>query len=399
MEWVRRQVETGRARRIALVARTAADGRDVMVEGQSGFLNVCPPWNRPLYEPSKRRLTWPCGAVATIYTGEEPDKLRGPEHDCAWADEICAWSSPEAWDNLLMGLRLGADPRAIVTTTPRPIKMLRDLLANPETLLTRGKTLDNAENLAPKILKRILAQYQGTRLGRQELEGEILEDVEGAYWTYNQLDELRILDKILPDGTRVTAEEQLPEIIRTVVGVDPAITSKGRNRNADIIGIVVVGLGADGQAYVLADYSLSGTPGEWAREVVQAWATWSCDAIVAETNRGGELIAHTIMTACADLAVKPRILDINSQEGKDDRAEPYVGMYEQKQVHHLRIHPKLEDEMCNWVPGKGWSPNRVDALVFALAELCPFRRQPPPMSARSEPKPGHYAPEKRSKRW
>ncbi len=354
-----------------------------MVEGESGFLRICPPWFRPDYEASKRRLTWPNGAIITLYSAEQPDKLRGPEHDFGWADEFCTYKSPEAWDNFLMGLRLGLHPQAMVTTTPRPTKELRDLLKDPTVVVTRGRTLDNAANLAPTFLRKILAKFEGTRLGRQELDGEILEDIEGAYWSYGQLDALRV--------------NEHPHLVRVVVGVDPAVTSPGRNRNADEVGIVVVGLGDDGVCYVLADYSLAGTPGEWAREVITAWSSHQADCIVVETNRGGELVAHTIRTACSG-GVSPRILDLNSQEGKHGRAEPYVGLYEQSQVRHVGYLAKLEDEMCSWVPAHTRvSPNRVDALVFALAELVPFKAAPQPTSVRVAPTAGHYAP-RRNKR-
>lgn len=354
-----------------------------MVEGESGFSRICPPWFRPDYEASKRRLTWPNGAIITLYSAEQPDKLRGPEHDFGWADEFCTYKSPEAWDNFLMGLRLGLHPQAMVTTTPRPTKELRDLLKDPTVVVTRGRTLDNAANLAPTFLRKILAKFEGTRLERQELDGEILEDIEGAYWSYGQLDALRVTEH--------------PHLVRVVVGVDPAVTSPGRNRNADEVGIVVVGLGDDGVCYVLADYSLAGTPGEWAREVITAWSSHQADCIVVETNRGGELVAHTIRTACSG-GVSPRILDLNSQEGKHGRAEPYVGLYEQSQVRHVGYLAKLEDEMCSWVPAHTRvSPNRVDALVFALAELVPFKSAPQPTSVRVAPTAGHYAP-RRTKR-
>ncbi len=383
VEWCRKKIEQDGCRRGCALARTSADARDVMVEGESGFLRVCPPWFMPAYEPSKRRLTWPNGAIITLYSAEQPDKLRGPEHDFGWADEFCTYPSVDAWDNFLMGLRLGTNPQACVSTTPRPTKELRDLLANPMTAVTRGRTLDNADNLSRPFLDRILAKFQGTRLGRQELEGEILEDIEGAYWSYRQLDELRVTEH--------------PRLERVVVGVDPAVTSPTRNRNADEVGIVVVGLGSDGLAYVLADYSLAGTPGDWAREVITAWSSHQADCIVVETNRGGELVAHTIRTACSG-GVAPRILDLNSQEGKHGRAEPYVGLYEQKGVKHVGYLPKLEDEMCTWVPARTRvSPNRIDALVFALSELVPFRAAPQPTSVRVAPTAGHYAP-RRNKR-
>ncbi|HEY0838862.1 MAG TPA: terminase family protein, partial [Vulgatibacter sp.] len=224
-EWVREQVESGKARRIALVARSAADIRDVMVEGESGILAVSPPWNKPKYEPSKRRLTWPNGAIATTYSADEPNLLRGPQHDAAWADERAAWRYDDAWDQLMFGLRLGSDPRCVVTTTPRPTKAIKELIADSGTFVTRGSTYDNRANLAKAFLEKIVKKYEGTRLGRQELNAEILEDTEGALWTMALIEASRVAEA--PAG-----------LVRIVVGVDPAVTS-GESSNET--GIVICG--------------------------------------------------------------------------------------------------------------------------------------------------------------
>ena len=258
-EWVREEVETGRARRIALVAETAADARDVMVEGPSGLLSIFPPADRPTYEPSKRRLTWKNGAVATLYNGTEPDQLRGPQHDLAWIDELAKFRyAQEAWDQLMFGLRLGARPRALVTTTPRPIPIVRELLKREGTdvVVTRGSTLANRSNLATSFLQALQDRYAGTRLGRQEIEAEVLDDVPGALWTRKMLDDNRV------------AEALLPALKRIVVAVDPAVTSDDTSDEPGENGISVVGLGVNGHAYVLDDASLMGRPHEWASRAV-----------------------------------------------------------------------------------------------------------------------------------
>lgn len=252
-EWVRHQVESGQAWRIALVAPTSADARDVMVEGESGLLAISPPWNRPLYEPSKRRVTWPSGAIATLYSAEEPDRLRGPRHDAAWADELAAWRCPEAWDMLLLGLRLGSDPRVCATTTPKPTALIRSLLAKPTTHVTRGSTYDNRANLAPAFFYSIVGQYEGTRLGRQELYAELLEDVEGTLWSRDLIDRYRV--------------QTPPELRRIVIAIDPAASA---GADSDEHGIIAAGLGVDGHGYILEDLSLCGTPDMWARKAIEA---------------------------------------------------------------------------------------------------------------------------------
>lgn len=345
-EWIRAQVEAGRAGRLALIGPTAADVRDVMVEGESGVLAICPPWHRPTYEPSKRRITWPNGALATCYSADEPDRLRGPQHDAGWADEPASWRYPEAWDMFQFGLRLGHDPRAVVTGTPKPVALIRDLLALPTTVVTRGSTYENRANLAPAFLDAIVRKYEGTRLGRQELNAELLDDHPDALWhRVTMLDAFRV--------------PRAPDLERIVVAIDPSATATG-----DEAGIVVAGRSADGQGYVLDDRSLQASPEGWARAAIAAYHTHHADRIVAESNQGGEMVRVTLQTV--DRAVP--ITLVHASRGKYTRAEPVSSLYQQGKVHHVGTFAALEDEVCNWTPGDA-SPNRLDALVWALTDL------------------------------
>lgn len=361
-EWVRSIKDT--VPRIALVAPTAADVRDVVVEGESGIMAISPPWDRPIYEPSKRRLTWDNGAQAALYSADEPERLRGPQHGAAWCDELAAWRYPEAWDMLQFGLRLGDNPRAVVTTTPKPVKLVRDLLADPTTAVTRGSTYDNKANLARAFLEKTVRKYEGTRLGRQELNAEMLEDVPGALWTRAMIEAARWAGK-------------LPDFARVVVAVDPAGTS---GENADETGIVVAALGRDGLAYVLDDLSCRETPDTWARRAVQAYRDHKADRIVAEPNYGGEMVEHTIRT------VDPRVpyTKVNATRGKVVRAEPIAALYEQNRVRHVGSLSTLEDQMCAFTSDfdkktAGYSPDRLDALVWALTHLMLVAEAPQPL--------------------
>lgn len=347
-EWVREQITKKRCSRLAIVARTAADVRDVLVDGESGILAVCPPWDRPIYEPSKRRLTWPNGALATTYAATEPDQLRGPQHDGAVCDELATWQYPETWDNLMLGLRLGPDPRCVVATTPKPVKVLKDLLRQPTTRVTTGSTYENIANLAPAFVEQIIARYEGTRIGRQELHAQMLEDNPDALWKRDSMIEAHRATKV-------------PEMTRIVVAVDPAATSA---EGADETGIVVAGRGRDGHLYVLEDLSLRGTPHEWARAAVAAYSKWHADRIVAETNQGGEMVELTIRTIDKNAPYK----GVHAMRGKALRAEPVSSLYEQGKGHHVGVFPEMEDQMCQWVPGDK-SPDRLDALVWAATEL------------------------------
>jgi phage terminase large subunit-like protein len=352
-ELVRARIGAHTARRIALVAPTAADARDVMVEGESGLLAIAPPGERPLYEPSNRRLTWPNGAVATTYSADEPERLRGPQHDFAWCDELAAWRYPEAWDMLMFGLRLGDDPRAVVTTTPRPTKLIRGLIADPKVAMTRGATAANRANLAPAFLDQIVKRYEGTRLGRQELDAELLDDVPGGLWPRGII-----------EATRTSAA---PELSRVVVAIDPAASS---SEHADETGIIVAGRDANGHGHVLTDASGRYAPAEWARVAIAAYGAHQADRIVAEINNGGDMVEATLRMIDPNVPFHA----VRAARGKVARAEPVAALYEQGRVHHIGAFPQLEDQMCSFTSdfdrsAAGYSPDRVDALVWALTEL------------------------------
>ena len=350
-EWVRMIAEKDSRARIALVGRTAADVRDVMLYGDSGIMHISPPWARPRHYPSKRLLVWPSGARAHCFSADRPDQLRGPQHTHAWADELAAWRYIEAWDNLSMGLRLGAHPRVVITTTPRPI--IRALLNDESAVITRGSTFDNAANLAPTYIAEMRRRYEHTRLGRQELYAEILDDTPGALWTRARLDVERVV-------------EMPCDRVRTVVGVDPAVTS---GEDADETGIIVAARGADGHYYILEDLSRRASPLEWARVVLQSAREYGAQ-IVAEANQGGELIEALLRRVAADIEDQYRVplKLVRASVGKRTRAEPVAALYEQGRVHHVGYLAELEDQLCTWVPGAP-SPDRMDALVWAVTEL------------------------------
>jgi phage terminase large subunit-like protein len=362
-EWVREQAKytnTGQ-RRFALVARTAADVRDVIVEGESGIMNVTPPSEKPLYEPSKRRLTWPNGNTATLFTADEPDSLRGPQFTHAWGDEIAAWrQTPDAagmtaFDNLRVGTRLGSEPKILVTTTPKRTPLLYKLIEEANTgrvVITRGSTMDNAGNLAGAYLDTMLGVYEGTSLARQELYGEMLEAMEGALWTEESIEAGREIQYPFSTPLRV-------------IGVDPSVAENPR----DECGIVVCASSAESdlykrQAWVLEDASVHGSPDVWANQVVKMARKWGCP-VVAEVNQGGALVRNAINTI--DPTIK--VLEVHSKQGKALRAEPITLAYEQQRVHHVGYLADLESQMISWVPGEGKSPDRVDALVHALTAL------------------------------
>lgn len=351
-EWVRKI--TSRVPRIALVGRRGKDVRGTMVEGRSGLIRICERAGMDYeWQPSKKEFTFENGAKAFGYSAEEPDELRGPEHGAAWLDEPAHMPLIEAvWDNLLMGLRIDGLPggaKVLCTTTPLPVKWVKERMAEEGTRLVRVPTYVNLDNLDPQFRKNIIEKYEGTRKGRQELYGEILEDVEGALWNWDMIEGNRNLE-IDPKSMQ-----------RIVVGIDPAGTSKGR----DETGIVVVGF-LDGHLYVLADYSGHMTPNGWARAAWNAYDFFEADAIVAEKNYGGEMVRSTLRNVRSDGNVKM----VNSRRGKLLRAEPIVALYEQAKVHHVSIFEDLEAQMTEWVPDKGDSPDRVDALVHAATELA-----------------------------
>jgi predicted phage terminase large subunit-like protein len=372
-EWVRRCVcgptplGGGSYARIALVAETAADARDVIVEGPSGLLAIHPPGFSPKFEQSKRRLTWPNGAVAMIYNATEPDQLRGPQHEAAWCDELAKWRyAQETWDMLQFGLRLGAHPRQVITTTPRPIPLIRDFLAREGqgVAITRGSTYDNRANLAASFFKTIVKRYEATRLGRQELNAEILDDMPGALWTRAMLDASRV------------ASAALPQMQRIVIGVDPAAKASARGDKTSETGIVVAGLGEDGQGYVLDDLSCRLSPAGWARKVAAAFDRYSANAIVVEINQGGAMVETVLRAERAGLPLR----QVRASHGKTARAEPIAALYEQGRVSHAGAFAALEDQMVLFTPfgieGDG-AADRVDALVWALSDLFPRMVKPP----------------------
>jgi len=348
-EYVRDLVNQG-YKHIALIAPTPADARDVMIEGESGILSVFPEWERPIYQPSKRRLTFHTGAVATIFSGYKPDQLRGPQHDAFWADEMAAWQYPdETWAMLQFGLRLG-NPRGIITTTPRPIPIIKQLLSADNVVVTSGSTYDNRENLADSFFDSIIKKYEGTRQGLQELNAKLLDDNPNALWKLDMIVDHRIA-KIEPHKV----------IKRTVVAIDP---NASNNENSDEIGIVVAAIDGFGHGYILEDGSMSGSPKEWATQAIELYHKYSADRIVAEINMGGNMVEAVIRSVDPNVSYK----GVHASKGKYVRAEPVSALYEQGRVHHVGYFKKLEDELCDWEPGMS-SPNRLDALVWALTEL------------------------------
>lgn len=345
-EWVQYSAMTHRGARIALVAPTAADVRDVMVEGESGILAIAPASAMPVYKPALRRLIWPNGSIATTFSADEPNRLRGPQHTHIWMDELCAWRYPSAFDMAMMGLRLGAEPQCVITTTPRPLMMFKKLLADKTVSVTRGSTYDNAANLAPAFLAEIVARYSGTRIGRQELMAELIEDVEGALW-----------QRTIIESNRVASYGNLKRI---VIGVDPKTTAGADSE----CGIVVAAINDKGELFVLEDASINGSPEQWARQVAATFHRWNADRVVVEVNQGGDMVSSVLRAADLYLPIS----EVRATEGKRTRAEPISALYEQNRVHHVGTHMQLEDQLCGWVPGNP-SPDRLDALVWACFAL------------------------------
>ena len=365
-EWVRAIAENDPTARIALVAASLGEARSVMVEGESGLLAISPWGKRPKFEPSRRLLTWPSGAQATLYSAAEPEALRGPQHSHAWCDEIAKWETAadramRAWDNLLLGLRLGQRPQLVATTTPRAVPLVRRLADDPAISVTRGSTFANAANLPPRFVANIRREFGKSMLGRQELDGELIEEAEGALWT-----------RALIEGCREPAASA--PAARTVIGVDPPASAQG-----DACGIVVVALGVDGIARVLADASVQkASPERWARAVAAASRAWNADRVVAEANQGGAMVESVLRAA--DFAL-PLTL-VHASKGKVARAEPVAALYEAGRVRHAGMFPALEDELCGLIAGgayegPGRSPDRADALVWAMTELLLKRRSQP----------------------
>lgn len=356
-EWVRSMAERDGTARIALVGASLEDARSVMVEGASGLLAIAPARRRPRWLPSRRELHWPNGARARIFGAADPDSLRGPQHSHGWADEIGKWPyGVEAWDNLAMGMRLGTRPRIVATTTPRPVPLVVRLAADPSVTMTRGRTEENAAALPAAFLADMERGFAGTRLGRQELDGELLLDVAGALWTRLSIEQCR---RKGPAPDRVG-------LARIVVAVDPPASAQG-----DACGILVAGCDADGVGYVLEDASIAGvSPEQWARRVAEAAERWQADRVVAEANNGGEMVRAVLRAAQASLPVRL----VHATRGKTARAEPVAALYEAGCVCHAGCFPALEDQLCGLTIGGGYegpgrSPDRADALVWAMTEL------------------------------
>ena len=350
-EWIRERVERGLAKRIAIVGKTPADVRDVMIEGESGIVTISPPWNKPDYQPSRRRIVWKNGATAHIFSSYEPDQLRGPQFDTAWCDELASWEYiSETWDNLMFGLRLGEMPQVCITTTPRPLDLLKNIRDLDNTIVTRGSSYENEDNLSPNFFEAILSKYKNTRLGMQEIYAEILEESEGALWKREWFDELRL-------------ENKPEDLERVVIAIDPAVTNKD---TSDETGIIVAGRDSDGKYYILDDKSDRYSPAEWAKVAIGLYDRYSADKIIAETNNGGQLVEHTLKTISEDIPYKA----VHASRGKRVRAEPIASLYEQKKVFHCELFSSLEDQLCNWEALSGDpSPDRLDAMVWALTEL------------------------------
>ena len=332
---------------IGVVGRTAADVRDICVLGESGILATAPPWARPIHKPSQCLLQWPNGTIVKTYSADEPEGLRGKQYHYVWADELCAWSHvDECWGHIDMGMRLGNVPKIFVSTTPRPLPVLRKMLTDHRSVVVRGRTADNI-HLPAATIEALHARYGGTRTGRQELEGEILDDAPGALWRSEWIEEARV--------------PAPPELSRVVVAVDPAVSV---GEDSDETGIVVVGVGVDGDGYVLHDASGRWTPGEWARRACALYGQYHADCVVAEVNQGGDMVAETLRQVSRDILV----ITVRATRGKQVRAQPLALRYEQRRVHHVGIFRELEDQLVTWDPLTArTSPDRLDALVWGFA--------------------------------
>lgn len=356
-ETVRKWVEEAeRPIRIAIVAETAADARDVLVLGESGIMAVSPPWNKPIYQPTNRSLKWPNGSQAILFAGEVPDQLRGPQFHKAIVDELAKYRYPqETWDNLEFGLRLGDNPQVIITTTPRPIPIIKSMLTDPNFVVTRGSSYENISNLAPKYIQRVIKKYEGTRLGQQELHADILDDAQGALWS---------LQMIEPNRVR-----RAPQMRRLVVGLDPATTSNTDEGTPNETGILVCGLGVDGCGYVLKDASAVLSPLGWARAAITQVKQWHASGIIAERNQGGDMVKYTLNTIDGSIPITL----VWASQNKGMRAQPISALSEQNKIKFLGSFPDLENQLTSLMPdgtylGTG-SPDRADAFVWAMRAL------------------------------
>lgn len=348
-EWIIDQIRKGFTK-IGLIGPTASSVRDIMVEGDSGILTISRPDFRPLYEPSKRKLTWPNGAIAHTYSAEEPDRLRGPQFEKIWADELAVWKYPEAWDMAKLSLRLGRKPQAVITTTPKPKRVLKELIADKDCVVTGGSTYDNMFNLAESFYKAIVDKYEGTTLGQQEIYAVLLEELPDALWQRAIINKARVSDI------------NLDELVRIVVGIDPAGTGKETSSET---GILVCGVDSNLEGYVIDDLSCRKRPKGWASEAIRAYYRYKADRIIAEVNFGGDMVESVIRNIDPDVSYK----SIYASRGKRARAEPVSALYEKGRIHHIGIFKDLEDQMCNFTPETKKSPDRIDALVWCFTEL------------------------------
>lgn len=342
-----------RVPRLAIVAATYGDGRDYCIEGETGIKSICPDleWNRSLGE-----MTFPSGCKGKLFSAEEPDRMRGPNIYGFWCDEYAAWKyRKKAFEQLMLMSRKGDDLRGVITTTPKP-GALKDLEARPTTIVTRGTTRENIANLSPVFIREVVDPLAGTTLGRQEIDGEDIQDTPGALWKRSQIDALRV--------------SSFPELVRVVVAVDPAATS---NEDSNETGIVVAGVSADKRGYVLDDMTIKGSPATWARQAIAAYHKYKADHITYETNQGGEMVLHTLKSVVAPGDPIPPMRGVHASRGKTTRAEPISTLYELGRVHHVGSLVALEDQLCSWLPGET-SPDRLDALVWAITDLIPEYR-------------------------
>ena len=341
-EWVKKY------RYVNLLGATSDDARDIMIEGESGILAICPKDERPQYIKNAAKLAWPNGANSLIFTADAPERLRGKQHEKLWEDELAAWRYPEAHTQAMLGMRLGDNPQTVITTTPKPTKEIKELVTDSSTVVTRGSTYDNRVNLADAFFAEVIKRYEGTRLGRQELNAEILEDVEGALWTWKLIDQARVQKH---DG-----------LLRVVIAIDPAVSA---NAKSDETGIIGCGVDGNESGYVLADASGVYSPLEWAKKAIAHYETLKADAIIAEVNNGGDLVEANLKAA----GFKGRVIKVHASRGKTTRAEPIAAFYEQSRIHHVGSFPDLESQMTTWSPMTDDSPDRVDALVWGMTAL------------------------------
>lgn len=348
-EWLAYEASSKPRTRWAIVAPTYGDARDTCAEGESGIVNVLRQYGTLKdYNRSIGEIFLTNGSRIKLFSGEEPERLRGPQHHGGWFDELAAFKYPEAWDQYQFGLRLGEFPQTIVTTTPKPIKIIKELITQDNVKVVRGSTFDNAANLAESALAQYRLRYENTRLGRQELYGEILDNVDGALWTRKLIDDARV--------------DSAPPLVRVVVAIDPAVTA---NATSDETGIVAAGIASNGDYYILDDKSIRTTPDAWARVAVELYHKHQADKIVAETNNGGDMVILLLKQVDASIATKK----VTATRGKQLRAEPISSLYEQGKVHHVGYFSELETQLCEWTPQSAESPDRLDALVWALTEL------------------------------